>query len=246
MRLTVLGTCSPYPLPGRACPGYLLEVGGKTVLLDCGSGVAERLLKFTDYDRLDAIVLSHLHGDHTSDMWVIRYAVDAYLRQGRRRGPLAVYAPPEPAAEFSLLPYKESFRVMAAGPGQDVDLGDGVTMSFLRTAHSLPCNAVTFRHGGAKFTYSADTSYTEEMANFAAGADLFLCEATLQESVKEFTRLGHLTAVEAARLGQQARVKRLLLTHFTPELDAAVTEREARATFRGVLQMAMEEAVYEF
>lgn len=245
MRLRVLGTSSPYPLPGRACPGYLLEVSGKSILLDCGSGVAARLLKYTGYDRLDAVVLSHLHGDHMSDLWVIRYAVDAYLRSGRRREALPVYAPPEPAAEFGLLPYKEALRAIAAKPGQDVDLGGGVTLSFARTDHPLLCNAVAVRSGTTKFVYSADTAYSEEIAAFAAGADLLLCEATLQESHQELQRLGHLTAAAAARLATAAGVSKVLLTHFSPEMDLAVTRAEASSHFQGELELAVEERLYE-
>lgn len=264
MKLTVLGTCSPYPLPGRACPSYLLEAGGRTLLLDCGSGAASRLLEYTDYDRLAAVVLSHLHGDHMSDLWVIRYAVDAYLRSGRRQGPLPVYAPPEPAAEFALLPYREAFKVIPAVPGgppvelagtrepggeggrrgDGPDGGERISLSFFRTDHPLPCNALVVQDGGQKFAYSADTSYSPEMAAFVAGADLFLCEATLQESVKEFRRTGHLTASDAGRLAREAGAKRLVLTHFSPGLDVSVTEMEAEASFGGRVELARERSVY--
>ena len=251
MKLTILGTCSPYPLPGRACPSYLLEAGGRSLLLDCGSGAASRLLEFTDYDRLAAVVLSHLHGDHMSDLWVMRYAVDAYLRSGRRQEPLPVYAPPEPAAEFALLPYKEAFKVIPAVPGGppvelETDQGGGLSLSFARTDHPLPCNAMVVECGGRKFAYSADTSYSTDIAAFVSGADLLLCEATLQESVKEFRRLGHLTASDAGRLAREAGVKRLILTHFSPELDVAITEKEAEASFGARVELARERSMYTF
>ena len=61
MFLTVLGRHGPYPRPGGACSGYLLEDGETRVLIDCGSGVLSRLLEIMRPEQLDAIVLSHLH-----------------------------------------------------------------------------------------------------------------------------------------------------------------------------------------
>ena len=41
MKLTVLGCNGPYPAPGGACSGYLLQEGDTGVLLDCGAGGRE-------------------------------------------------------------------------------------------------------------------------------------------------------------------------------------------------------------
>jgi ribonuclease BN (tRNA processing enzyme) len=244
VKLRVLGTCSPYPLPGRACPGYLLEVGGRLILLDCGSGVAQRFLKYADYDRLSAVVVSHFHGDHMSDLLVVRYAAEAYLAAGRRSGPLPVYAPPEPAAEYALLPFRRSYRMIPAIPGEEVDLGGGVTLSFRRTVHPVPCNAVAVAHDGRRLVYSADTALNDDIVAFTADADLFLCEATLQEDMAAARCFGHLTAADAGALAGRAGVRRLLLTHFSPGLDLDVTYREARANFAGLLELAEEEREY--
>lgn len=45
MKLTVLGCNGPYPAPGGACSGYLLQEGDTGVLLDCGAGVLAQLEK---------------------------------------------------------------------------------------------------------------------------------------------------------------------------------------------------------
>ena len=64
MELTVLGCGGPYPGENAPCSGYLLESGGRYLLMDCGSGVAAALLKTISLDQLDGIVLTHLHWDH--------------------------------------------------------------------------------------------------------------------------------------------------------------------------------------
>ena len=101
MRLTVLGNNGPYPIPGGACSGYLLESdsGNTTILLDCGTGVLARLEQCIPLDQLDAVVLSHLHYDHMSDMLPMHYA----LQFNPRKKPLNVYAPATPVEVRKLL-----------------------------------------------------------------------------------------------------------------------------------------------
>jgi len=66
MKLTVLGASGAFPAPGTATSGYLLEIDGHHILIDCGSGVLSRLQEHIRLDQLEAIILTHLHSDHTS------------------------------------------------------------------------------------------------------------------------------------------------------------------------------------
>ena len=73
MKLTVLGCNGPYPEPDGACSGYLLESGETRVLIDCGTGTLARLTAIMPPEKLDAVILSHLHYDHMSDMLPLIY-----------------------------------------------------------------------------------------------------------------------------------------------------------------------------
>ncbi|MCS5735335.1 MBL fold metallo-hydrolase [Herbiconiux daphne] len=102
MRLTVLGTATPYPRPGNACSGYLLtssvapetetapenetapetDAAAKarptaqtTVWLDAGTGTLAELQRHTEIAELDAIWVSHRHADHSADLLVAYYAL---------------------------------------------------------------------------------------------------------------------------------------------------------------------------
>ena len=77
MRLTILGNNGPYPAAGGACSSYLLESdsGSTAILVDCGAGALARLEERLPIERLDAVVLSHLHYDHMSDMLPLHYAL---------------------------------------------------------------------------------------------------------------------------------------------------------------------------
>ena len=90
MRLTVLGSSGGYPAPGSACSGYLLEDADTRLWIDAGSGTFARLLEHCTPDRLSAVLISHLHADHWTDLIVglhtLRFAFE-------RDEPLPVYGP---------------------------------------------------------------------------------------------------------------------------------------------------------
>ena len=72
MHLNVIGSSPAWPNPGGAHSGYLLEAGGKRLLLDCGPGVLSRLRQAEGWPRIDAIAITHFHLDHWGDLvpWV--------------------------------------------------------------------------------------------------------------------------------------------------------------------------------
>jgi ribonuclease BN (tRNA processing enzyme) len=66
-------------------------------------------------------------------------------------------------------------------------------------------------------------------------ADLLICESALPDAMRVE---GHLTPSLAGRIATEARVKRLLLTHFYPECDTIDVEAECRKTYNGPLLLA--------
>ncbi|HOB87445.1 MAG TPA: MBL fold metallo-hydrolase [Bacillota bacterium] len=230
MKLTVLGCYGPYPPAGGACSGYLLEEGGTRVLIDCGNGVLSRLQSYCRLWELEAVVLSHLHSDHISDLFILRYALDVFQRRGLRREPLPLYAPPEPAAEFERLSYKSVYRPAALAAGQVLEIGP-LTFRFAAAVHAVPCLAMRIQAAGKTLVYSGDTEYFSGLVDWARGADLFLCEANYLEKDMAANPPNHLSAAQAAQLAAEAGVKRLLLTHLPPEEDGALSLKEAREHF---------------
>src|ERR1700722_14911647 len=66
--LTVLGCDGSWPGPGGAGSGYLVQAGGTTLLLDAGPGPFAALQGWIDPAGIAAVVLSHSHPDHWSDL----------------------------------------------------------------------------------------------------------------------------------------------------------------------------------
>ena len=122
MRLTVLGCYGPYPAAGQNCSGYLLQDGTTSVLLDCGNGVLSQLRYHLEPWQLNAVILSHLHSDHMSDVMIMRYAMLVH-HKGQPGDPLKVFAPEQPAEDYARLHYKNHVTVHPLTKNTDMTIG---------------------------------------------------------------------------------------------------------------------------
>lgn len=95
----------------------------------------------------------------------------------------------------------------------------------------------TWVEKGKKLTYVMDTSEVDNIIELARTADLFICEATFLNELKDQAKeRGHLTAKQAGTLAKKAKVKQLIITHFSqryPKIDPLV--REARSNFKNTI-----------
>ncbi len=223
MRLTILGNNGPYPAPGGACSGYLLESdsGRTSLLLDCGPGVLAQLTQRVAVEDLDAIALSHLHYDHMSDMLPLHYALQFHPR----KRPLDVFAPGTP----------EEIRALLGGaqidlwPMRDAEVGE-MRVSFCPVRHPVETYAIAVACDGARIVYTGDSNTDSALELFCSGADLLLADAGLS-AADHAESSPHLSAALCGKLARDAGVKRLLLTHLNPKYDPAALLDEARACF---------------
>ena len=70
MELTLLGTGCPSVDHKRFGPSNLVSTKTAKILVDCGSGITQRLheLKVSSAD-IDALLFTHLHSDHAVDLY---------------------------------------------------------------------------------------------------------------------------------------------------------------------------------
>jgi ribonuclease BN (tRNA processing enzyme) len=132
-----------------------------------------------------------------------------------------------------------AFVLSLYDPADLVELG-GLRVRFRPVPHYIPCNAVEIAEDGARLTFSADCGPNDALVEFAAGTDLLLAEATLLEPDE-----GHLTPAQAGRHAARAGARRLVLTHFSDEADAAWVRAEGERGFGAPVELAADGAVYE-
>lgn len=242
MQMTVLGCYGPYPPAGAACSGYLVQEEGCNILIDCGNGTLSRLQQYLNFWELDAILLSHLHADHVSDIMIMRYGLEMAYKQGRRSEPLPLYAPAEPISEFERLSYKNAYLVEALNPEQEIHIGPFLIKAMVGV-HAIPTMALRIETTIGILVYTGDTEYFAGLIGFACEADLFLCEANYQDLDLHQNLPNHLSASQAAQIAAAAGVKRALLTHHHPDRNLAVSIEEARKYYPGI-EAATEGATY--
>jgi len=207
-------------------------VGDTALLLDAGPGTFATLQTVCDPVELDAVIISHHHHDHWTDL----YAVDTQARfaRRRRRTPLPVYAPAR-VVELAgpdgtpMLDWRTVTHGDRAGVGE-------LSCAFHRTDHVEETLAVRIDGAGRALGYSADSGPGWAVDELGIGLDLLLCEATYT-SEHEGTA-GHMSARQAATAARAAEVRRLVLTHRWPTVDASAVADEAEAAFGGPVEQA--------
>ena len=180
------------------------------MLCDAGSGTFQAIAAVTEPASLDAVVLSHLHPDHCSDLFaLLQYVV---LSNGHdvstdvRR--IDVYAPPGSADRLAAFlgagPDHSLFKVFRfhdAAPGKVFAIGR-LAMEFAVTVHSTPTVATRFQSEDGTLVYTGDTGPSTDVERLASNVDVLLCEASLEEDAPPFPF--HLTAAQAGSLAAAA------------------------------------------
>lgn len=235
MRCTVIGCWGGSCRKDGACSGYLLQHGDAALLLDCGSGVASAVQNVIPLTQLHHVVVSHYHFDHCSDAGALDYGRLIDTQRGMTSTPLTFWAPDDAAelARLAMPPYSEAQAVHA---GETVQIGP-FSCSFLRTKHPVECLAVRVECAGGVLVYTADGAYTEELAAFAAGADVLITECSLYAGA-DGSRAGHMACTDAARLATRAKPGTLVLSHLPVYGDVQELLRDVQAVWDGKTLLA--------
>jgi ribonuclease BN (tRNA processing enzyme) len=249
MKLTVIGGSAACPNPGDAGSSYLVTHEGSSLLLDCGPDSISKLRQHAELRKINAVLISHLHSDHTLDLVPFRYGL-RYIR-GARGPRVPLWMPPDGQAFLDRLgrvfalgaesnePFFEGeFDIREYDPDGCLEMGP-FTVTFMPTQHFIDCWAMRIQAGEQRLAYLADSAPIDALVDFARDADVAVCEATLSEQESGAPEnSGHMTAAQAGDIARRAGVRHLVLTHLWAEHDLEATVREARATYSGALTIA--------
>jgi ribonuclease BN (tRNA processing enzyme) len=215
VRLTVVGCAGSAPGPASACSCYLVERDGYRLLLDLGTGAAGPLQRYAPASGIDAVIVSHTHGDHWSDLIPLGYL----------RGTVTP-SPPLPVTGPSDLP-----AVLRDNPDTYTP---SVALPGARAFGPLAVRQARVDHGGSEcwatrvgdeLCYTADTAPCAALDELAAGCTTLLAEASGLDTDGPLPR--HLTAGDAGRLAARSGTTLLILTHLRPWQDHAALLDEA-------------------
>lgn len=264
MRLTLLGTGCPQVDPRRMGPASLVQTADHALLIDCGSGVTQRLVEAGSSGRaIDALLITHLHSDHVIDFHQI---VISSWHQGRKI-PWPVYGPPGTRAfvekSFALWQRELDIRitherrpsvaglameVVEFSDGEEIRIGD-VSVVAVKVNHDPFPETYGFvvSHAGRKLVLSADTVVWPPLIEAARGADCLVHEVFILREMpvidgvrtaatRDAVAGYHTLSTEVGRVAAAAEVRSLVLNHFVPtRFDAAALVADVRAHFAGPL-----------
>ena len=238
LTVTVLGCSGSYPGPGGAGSGYLVQGGGVSVWVDAGPGTMANLQARLPLTEVDAVVLSHEHPDHRSD-------VDSFYvacRHGIHREGVPVYAPAGLLDHTYFRPPEPWLEWHEIADGGRLDLGD-LRFTFSRTDHGPETLAMRIEGEGRALGYSADSGPAWSLEALGPGIDLALCEASFQKEQEGMAQ--HLSARQAGASARAAGVGRLVLTHLWPTLDPERSRAEGSEAFGRPVDLAATHQLYE-
>ncbi len=237
MKLSIIGYWGAYPEANEATSGYLFQSENVNVLIDCGSSVISKLQNIIALKDLDAVILSHYHADHIADIHCLQYAALIDMQLGKRNTPLPIYGLVD-ETHFETLNFQHCTEGIAIREESTLTIGN-FHFSFVKTLHPDPCFAIRITEKDKTIIYTADTGWFDGLVDFSRYSDLLICEASLYNTNKNMVE-GHLTAGEAGKLANMAKVERLVLTHLPHFGDINQLIEEAKAEFNGPVEIASE------
>ena len=229
MKLHILGCGDAFGSGGRNQSAYLVEADHRLFLLDCGPTTL-LAMKRAGFDprRLDAVFISHLHGDHFGGL---PFLFIEFLYQTRHDKPLHIAGPPQTEEKV-----RQLFHLMYGGspaselppvnfhilqPGKSAVI-EGIEVLPFRVPHQTHeiSLGLKINHAGKQILFSGDSAWSELFVEHARGVDLFLCECSFYDQGTG----SHVRYIELLDALPQLECKKLVLTHLGEEMLARKKE----------------------
>jgi ribonuclease BN (tRNA processing enzyme) len=238
LRIRFLGSGDAFGSGGRLQTCILAESNGHLLLVDCGASSLIALKGAgVDPNEIDAVLISHLHGDHFGGLPFL--VLDGQF--SGRSSHLLVAGPPgleTRVTEAMEVFFPGSSRARQRFEVRFQELPEGVPASVgpLRVtpyevvhACGAPPYALRIEIDGRVVAYSGDTEWTDRLLAAASGTDLFICESYFYEKRVPF----HLDYSTLMQHRSELDCKRIVLTHMSSDMLSRLPELEIQAAYDG-------------
>ena len=244
MELTLLGTGCPKVDFKRFGPSNLVTTNKSKILVDCGSGITQRLdqIKVSTAD-IDALFLTHLHSDHVVDL----YQLIISSWHSYRIKPWIIYGPKgtkkfvknimnawkeerSQRINYEARSSTKAFKVIVKEfkSKGNIKLND-LKIIYFEVDHKPVKYAYGFNflNKNKKLTISGDTKPCENIMKYGQNADLLLHEVFIDGELKQTNKMRskrtlhnvrsyHTPSTIVGKIAKLTNCKKLVLTHLVP------------------------------
>lgn len=241
-QLILLGTGSPACQPDAFQTASAVIVNDRAIVVDCGGGTVQRISQAVEkgvdslyLGKLDTLILTHLHPDHTAGL--ADFIVSTWIRG--RQAPLKIYGPAgtEEMVGHLIAAYKLGIA-QHAGPDTptkwpllyevheytdgDLIADENVRVTAFRVSHgNMETYGLTFVTEDKKIVFSADTIPHPAVIEHATGCDILVHEvyserglmANAERYPPVYFQTMHTSTLELAEIANKARPKLIVLQH---------------------------------
>lgn len=223
VRVRFLGSGDAFGSGGRMQTCIYVEAAATRFLFDCGASSLIAMKRFgVDPNGIDAVLVTHLHGDHFGGLPFL--ILNAQF--SRRDRPLTIAGPPgleTRVHEAMEVLFPSSSQTRQRFPLEFVELSGetsvalgSLTVQPFTVVHASGAPAYAWRSScdGKVVSYSGDTEWTDALIRAAEGADLFICEAYYFEKQVRY----HLDYQTLMAHRADLHCRRLVLTHMNVDM----------------------------
>ena len=244
MQLTLLGTGCPSVDHKRFGPSNLVSTKTAKIIVDCGSGITQRLheLKVSSAE-IDVLLFTHLHSDHAVDFYQLiisswhSYRVKPWKIYGPKGTKKFVKKIMNAWADERKL--RISFESRASAKAFDIQVTEfksigsikikDLSIKYFEVDHKPVKYAYgfCFTNKNKKLTISGDTRPCENLMKYAQRSDVLLHEVFIEGEILQINKMRtkktlhnvqryHTTSTQVGKVAFIAQAKKLVLTHFVP------------------------------
>lgn len=263
--VTTMGTASAMPISDRNPSAQMLSANGRLFLIDCGEGTQKQMRRcHFSFVKLEAIFISHIHGDHMFGLFGLLNSMAMYGRSA----PLYIYGP---QALGGIINFYKSyfgsedifeivFHPLQAREPELVHTSKHLTVTAFPLKHKIDCYGFRFdetvseRHRrenpayrAKSYAYCSDTMPFEELPQYVKGVSCLYHEATYMTEMEDKAAARfHSTGAQAAKCALEAGAGRLIIGHYSSRInDIGALLAECREIFPDA-EAASDCDVFEF
>lgn len=258
--LQILGTASAMPISDKNSSAQVLNVQGRLYLIDCAEGTQQRMRQMhLSFLRIEAIFISHIHGDHLFGLFGILSTMTMYNRTQE----LHIFGPENlrPIIRFYLSYFAEGqkyqieFHELKLDKLTKIYSTKGLRVSAFPLKHKIDCYGYKFEERltqrqlskplidpitkneqprtPSSYAYCSDTMPFEELKEYVKGVKVLYHETTYtKELADKASKYFHSSTVDAAKCALEAGVGTLLVGHYSSRVrDESIFEAECKEIF---------------